>query len=424
MARILLCPAGSHGDVHPFVGLGVALKARGHDVHLLTAEPFRHLAERHGFEFAPVGTSEDYHAVTHHPDLWHPSRSMKVIYGNRGWINRLLRDGHKHVADRYEPGNTVAAAGVLAMGARVARDALGVPLATLHLQPIGLVSVEKPPVFAAARMRTWWPRWFRRLAYWYGDRGVIDPMLLPTLNGFRAELGLPPVRRVFGKWVNSPDRVINLFPAWFGTAPDWPPQTVQTGFVRYDQAETPPPPAVEAFLNAGDPPVVFTFGSAMRNGAAYFAAAADACRRLNVRGLLLCHGAGQVPANLPPGVLHADYAPFSAVFPRAAAVVHHGGIGTSAQALAAGVPQLVMPLAFDQPDNADRLERLGVARWLWPKRFTGANVAAELKALLAAGDAREAARTVAGRMADGDAAAETCGHLEALVGTERSRPAV
>ena len=98
--------------------------------------------------------------------------------------------------------------------------------------------------------------------------------------------------------------------------------------------------------------------------------------------MLVSPFADQVPKNLPASVEVIDAIPFGRLFPRAAAVVHHGGIGTSAQALAAGVPQLVMPMAFDQHDNAGRLERLGVARSLSPRRFQGAAVARVLAALL------------------------------------------
>jgi UDP:flavonoid glycosyltransferase YjiC (YdhE family) len=232
-------------------------------------------------------------------------------------------------------------------------------------------------------MRSWWPRWFKSFLYWYGDRRIVDPLLAPAINEFRATLGLPPIKRVIGAWGHSPDRLIGLFPPWYAGAVDWPTQFRHAGFVRFDQSVSSPlPPEVEAFLKAGEPPIAFSFGSAMRTGKPYFEAAVEACRLLGRRGLFLAKGREQIPDPLPPTVLHADYAPFSLVFPRSAAIVHHGGIGTCAQALAAGVPQLVMPLSFDQPDNARRLERLGVGSRIWPKHFNGKRIAVELFALL------------------------------------------
>ena len=122
----------------------------------------------------------------------------------------------------------------------------------------------------------------------------------------------------------------------------------------------------------------------------------------------------QVPKSLPDSVAHFEYVPLSQLLPRAAALVHHGGIGTASQALAAGVPQLVMPMAHDQPDNADRIKRLGVGRALKPKRFTAANVARELSALDTE-DVRHACQAVATRFVGQDPLGRTCELIEELV---------
>ena len=114
---------------------------------------------------------------------------------------------------------------------------------------------------------------------------------------------------------------------------------------------------------AGEPPIVFTPGSAMYHGQDFFRASVEACKQLNRRGILLTRHAEQIPADLPATIRHFSYAPFSLLLPRAAALVHHGGIGTSAQAMAAGCRQLITPFAHDQFDNADRLRRLGEGIW-------------------------------------------------------------
>jgi rhamnosyltransferase subunit B len=419
--NVLLNPVGSHGDVHPFIGIGRALRDRGHRVTLITAAPFRELAERNGFDFAAVGTEEEYDAFACNPDLWRPLRSMRVIFGGESFA-RNLRQSYRLLADRYEPGDTVLVGGSLAFAARLVHDALGAPLATVDLQPVGLGSVADPPLFPTLRMRPWWPHWFRRLLYRAGDAFVLDPLIGPPLNALRRELGLPPVSRVWTRWRCSPQLILGLFPDWFASAPDWPPQFRTVGFVRYDQGDSKElPAALRDFLDAGPPPVVVTFGSAMRRGRPYFEAAVEACKRLGVRGLLLAKGGDQIPPALPPTVAHADYAPFSQVFPRAAAVVHHGGIGTTAQALTAGVPQLVMPLAFDQPDNARRLERLGVGRSLPPKHFTGPAAAAVLKELLTSPAVATACRAAAAKLSAADPLDEVCRLIEGLKGMDIPR---
>ena len=140
--------------------------------------------------------------------------------------------------------------------------------------------------------------------------------------------------------------------------------------------------SLERFLVEGEPPVVITPGTAHRRASAFFEAAADASRRLGRRALLVTSHVEQIPAALPPGVLHVRFAPFGRLLPRCAAVVHHGGIGTCSRGLQAGIPQLAMPMAFDQPDNAARLSRLGVGASLSPQRFTGPRVAQALEELL------------------------------------------
>jgi rhamnosyltransferase subunit B len=410
--NVLLVPVGSHGDVHPLVGLGRGLAARGHRVTLVTAAPFAGLAERNGFDFTPVGTEADYREAIENPDLWHPRRSLGVLFEPTRFA-RTLREAYHLLADKYVHGETVIVTTSLGLAARLVNEVLGVPLATAHLQPSVLWSAADPPV----GVPRWLPPAARRLLYRAVDRLLMDRVVGRSVNRFRAELGLPPVRRLWATWKDSPQRQLALFPRWYADAPDWPAALRQTGFVRYDGDALDLPPAVEEFLAAGEPPVVVSFGSAMRTGRPHFAAAVEAVHRLGRRGLVLARSGDQIPP-LPPGVLHADYAPFSRVLPRAAAVVHHGGIGTAAQALAAGVPQLVMPLAFDQPDNAARLVRLGVARAVPAKRFTPAAATAALKELLDA-PAVAAACGDAKAKAAGDPTDETCRLVEELRGTDR-----
>jgi rhamnosyltransferase subunit B len=234
----------------------------------------------------------------------------------------------------------------------------------------------------------WLPRWTPTLvkiaAHWLGDRRIAQPILGGTMNAVRAELGLPAMQWPLKDWWNSPQRIIAMFPDWFGAmGSDWPTQVRLCTFPLFDERGLVELPSdLAAFLNAGDPPIVFTPGSGMQHGQAFFRAAVEACQALGKRAILLTLHANHVPADLPDSIRHFAYIPFSQVFPRSAAVVHHGGIGTTAQGLAAGVPQLIMPMAYDQPDNADRLKQLGVGRDLPVKRFTAANVAAALCQLL------------------------------------------
>src|SRR5690242_18766387 len=195
--NVLLHPVGSHGDVHPFVGIGRALQDRGHRVTLITAAPFRDLASRNGFDFAAVGTDADYDAFARDPDLWNPWRSLGVVF-DRDRFPRFLRQAYRLIVERYEPGNTVVVAGSLGAAARVAHEVPGVPLAVAHLQPFTMLSIADPPACAQVTPPRWWPHWFRRLVRWAGERLILDGLTAAPINALRRELGLPWVGRVWG----------------------------------------------------------------------------------------------------------------------------------------------------------------------------------------------------------------------------------
>jgi UDP:flavonoid glycosyltransferase YjiC (YdhE family) len=414
---VLLCPAGSHGDVHPFIGLGRALRDRGHDVTVVTSAYFHELIRREGLCSAPLGSPEDFEAVTRDRRVWAPYTGFVHLVRH---IVPMLRPGFEALDRLWQPGRTVIAAPLLlAAAARLFAEARAVPMATIHLQPMAFLSVARPPrSISWINART--PRWLRRAVLRLADAGV-DREIASALNALRRELGLAPVGRVLTTWATSPDRVIGLFPEWYASpAPDWPPQTRLTGFPLFDEAETAPlPEGLTEFLESGDRPVVFTPGSANRFGHSFLRAAVEACRLLGRRGVLLTRHREQLPHDLPPSVRHFDYAPFSRLLPHAAALVHHGGIGTVAQGLAGGVPQLVMPTAFDQPDNAVRLRALGVGAALPPRGFGGPAVARELRALLESREVAERCAELARRMGDGEPVAETCRLIEALAGQGR-----
>jgi UDP:flavonoid glycosyltransferase YjiC (YdhE family) len=416
VAHFLLTPVGSSGDVHPFIGIGRTLRARGHDVMILTAEPFRATCERAGLRFVQLHSQAEFDEMTKHPDLWHGRKGLTLILRK---VASVLRAHYELISSVYEPGRTVLVAHALAFAARVFEDVRQAPGATIHLAPSIFRSDFQQPASIAGVDPSGLPRWVKRSAMWLVDRLLLDPQIVPPLNALRRDLGLTPVSRVFREWLHSPQRVVGLFPDWFAPVqPDWPPQLRLTGFPLYDESDAHAlDPDLESFLNAGSPPILFTPGTANRAAAQFFAAALDATRRLRRRALFLTRYPEQLPRNLSDQERTEAYVPFSRVFFRCAAIVHHGGIGTSAQALAAGVPQLTMPLAFDQPDNATRLWRLGVARWIRPKEFRGEHVASQLAALVDDARVAQRCRHWAGEIRRRDALADTCALLEALIPT-------
>jgi UDP:flavonoid glycosyltransferase YjiC (YdhE family) len=205
----------------------------------------------------------------------------------------------------------------------------------------------------------------------------------------------------------SPFKVLALFPEWYGPKQtDWPAQTIVTRFPLYDESDQVAVlPDLDRFLADGPPPILFTPGSANLQARRFFVGL-EACRRLGSRALFVTRYPEQLPPALPPEIRHFAYVPFSQVFPRCKALVHHGGIGTVAQGLAAGVPQLVMAMSHDQPDNGYRLTRLGVGAYLYPKAFTPDRVAAALARLTRSPEVTEACHACRARV-EGQMPADT-----------------
>jgi rhamnosyltransferase subunit B len=407
----LLVTIGSHGDTHPFIGIGQRLRERGHRVTLIANGTFESLARDAGFAFVELGTAEEFRKALDLPNMWHPVKGFKAVF--EAGILPVMRKTYDAIVEHYVPGETIVTAHAIAFGARIAQEKLGLPLVTIHLAPAVFRSIYQPPVFGQAPWIVHLPKLLLRGVWWYGDHFVADPVLARPINALRAELGLPKVSKIIDQWWLSPQRVIALFPEWYGPPqPDWPAQLKLTGFPLFDERGKEGLPAeLLAFLNEGAPPVAFTFGSAMTHARPQLEASAEACRLAGLRGLLLTRHREQVPANLPEGVRHFDYAPFSQLLPHCAALVHHGGIGTVSQALAAGVRQLVMPLAHDQHDNAARVRKLGVGMELLPKAYKAKKVAATLTALLNDRAIAERCREVASWFKS-DPLEETCDLIE------------
>jgi UDP:flavonoid glycosyltransferase YjiC (YdhE family) len=332
-----------------------------------------------------------------HPDLWHPRRAFKLIA-------RMSEPIHRHalplIRQACKPGQTTLVGAALAFSARIAAEALELPLVTVQLQPMALLSLTSPPV-----LRAGWesfcsrPLWIRRLVYrliyWQTDW-----LLAEAINTLRAEMGLPrPVKHVLQRYWHSPQRVLGLFPEWFGPkAADWPRQTVVTRFPLADHHDAASSPELETFLREGPPPVAITPGSANAQASRFFNVAAAACRKAGWRSVLLTPFRQQLPANLSSDSLPFPQTSFKNLFPQCRAVVHHGGIGTTAQAFAAGVPQLIMPLSHDQPDNAARVRRLGAGDYLYPTAFTVDAVVQRLRHLTNSSSVHRACREVKGQM--------------------------
>ncbi len=419
MARILFATLGSLGDLHPVLALALELRGRGHRVAIATSEFYRDKILAFGLGFHPLP-----------PDISPADETLvrRLMDGRRGstWLLRDLM--LPATATMYAALAAAAAdadllvASELVYAAPILAAKTGLPWVTYALAPISIFSVHDPSLlpgpWGTHRLQSLGPAANRLLlaAARLYTRGWWKPV-----RALRRAQGLPPGDNPLfaGKW--SPHLNLALFsPVLQAPQPDWPARMQQTGFAFHD--ETTPgagvpalPTPVTDFLAAGDPLLVFTLGSAAVHLAGdFYVESARAAQALGRRALLLL-GSNPPPPGCPPTVLAWDYLPYAQIFPLAAAIIHQGGVGTTAQALRAGRPMLVVPFAHDQPDNAARVTRLGAARTLPRHRYTAPRVARELAALLAdpAAAARSARLGERIRAETGTAAA--CDALEALL---------
>jgi rhamnosyltransferase subunit B len=411
--KILLPTLGSAGDVHPTIALALALQVRGHHATILTNEFYAEQIRAAGVNFVALGTVAEGEKVLTDPRLWDTSKAFSciaqlVIVPN---LRRLYKLIEQHADSR-----TVVVASGICIGARVAQDKLGVPLATVHLQPSMLRSYHDMGMVGRLALGPGVPQFLKRTFYWMADKFLIDKELAPELNAFRRELGLAPVKRIFGGYIHSPQLVLGMFNDWFAPVqPDWPPNLHLPGFVLYDAgSQKEVSPEAEGFLAAGPPPVLFTPGSGAATLHDFFRESVEACRLADLRAMLVTNFPDQLPVNLPKGVRAFSYLPFSCVLPRCSAIVYPGGIGTMAQTIHAGVPHLVVPHAHDQPDNAARVQRLGLGKFLYPEKYRAPAIAAALKELLSDGPLAQCCNRFSTRIQSHAALTRACTLIENL----------
>ncbi|MDF5735372.1 MULTISPECIES: glycosyltransferase [unclassified Nostoc] len=385
MSRIVLTTIGSFGDLHPKIAIALELQKRGHDVVFATHKEYQDKIEALGFEFHRM--RPDNTALNDPQEM---ARMMDLKTGTeyviKNWVCASLRETYTDLMDGAKDGDfIVTGEGVVA--ARLVAEKLEIPWAFAVLQPASFLSVYDPSVLPVlpflAKLRG-----LGSLA----NRGIIQLSKVLSkswaepIHQLRRELDLPPLTgNPFIDDKYSPYLVLALFSSVFAKPqPDWAKNTVLTGFAFYDgnKGETELAPKLQQFLDRDDPPIVFTLGSAaVMTPGHFYQESVQAAKQLNCRAVLLM-GKNTPPEDLPENILAMSYVPYSQIFPRACAIVHQGGIGTTAQVLRAGRPTLIMPYSHDQPDNAARVERLGSSRTIHRKQYSAERVAKQLRELL------------------------------------------
>jgi rhamnosyltransferase subunit B len=424
--RIVLTTFGSYGDIHPYMAIATELRARGHRPVIATSELYREKLLAGGFDFAPV---QPHLPPPEEQDEAMMEKVMNPKSGSAFLLNEMLfpyvRAGYEDLLRVVEKADLLLTHPISLAGPLVAQKTK-IPWVSSVLAPVSFMSAYDPPV------PPFWP-WMRHVEL-FGPRfvGAFFRQVKKyyrnkSYDEFRDELGLPDRGNPVFEGQHSPTLILALFSALFASPqPDWPPQARATGFAFYDgRNELGMPRELTEFLDNGPAPIVFTLGtSAVWIARDFYRESIAAAKSLGRRAVLLIGDArNQLEQSLPPEMIAVDYAPFEALLPRACAMVHHGGVGTTSQGLRAGIPTLIVPFAFDQPDNAAHAARLGCSRTLPRSKYQSARVARELDILLTKPEHTNKANEIGRRLRTENGAPVAADLIEQVLKGEAREPA-
>jgi UDP:flavonoid glycosyltransferase YjiC (YdhE family) len=417
--RIVFSTFGTFGDINPLVALSLELKRRGHTPVLAVPAMFREKIEPLGIEFVPVRPDQDPTAKHMVEMIWDVKKGTER--GLREFLFPVIRNSYEDLLAAVNAGGgaDLLVTGELAYAGPIVAEKTGIPWVSYVLAPLSFFSGYDPPVLAPyptlAKVQSMVPgvgQMIPRFAR------VVTRRWPQPIYDLRKDLGLPRGKDPLFDAKHSERLVLALFSRVLGDPqPDWPANTLVTGFAFYDgdAGNLNLAPDLEAFLAAGPAPLVFTLGSAAVMAAGdFYEVSAQAAALTGQRAVLLTGGD---PQNRPKRQLSKDicvaqYAPYSKIFPRAAAIIHQGGVGTTAQALKGGRPMLVMPYSHDQPDNARRVRHLGVAKVIQRKDYRPEAAARKIGRLLEDAAYIRRAAEVARVIAEEDGVRTACDALE------------
>jgi UDP:flavonoid glycosyltransferase YjiC (YdhE family) len=428
--RIVLSNIGTWGDINPLIAIALELQSRGHTPVMAFPEVYSSKIKQLGLEYHPLRPELD------------PTNTILVemIYDvkkgtERGLCEFLFPALRKTYDDLLDAATNPVRADLMMLGelnyaGPIVADRTGIPWASTVLAPFSFFSAFDPPVLPP------YPKLASAEKFLPGMGHIVKSVARfatrkwpEPVYALRRELGLPPGPNPIFEAKNSPHLVLALFSDVLGVKQkDWPPNSLITGFCFNDSGfgDDSFPSHLEKFLKAGDPPLVFTLGSAAVLAAGqFYELSAQAAILLNRRAVLLIgsDARNRPQQRLPDSICVAEYAPFSTLFPRASAVVHQGGVGTTAQCLRAGRPMLIMPYSHDQPDNARRMRRMGVSKTIERSDYTPERIARTLSKLIDNPAYAARAHTIATQLAKEDGVFDACNALEALHATAQTNVA-
>ena len=413
--RIVIATIGSLGDLHPCLALALELMRRGHHVTVGTTPYYREKVEGLGIEFysmRPDWNPTDSELIRKCEDL---KRGPEVLY--REMVLPELRGTYEDLLS-VAKGADLLIAGELVYAAPLVSEKLGLNWVSVILSPFSFFSAVDPSVMPHAP----WLIQLRKAGVSVYRAGLNLGRLVTRhwsnpVRDLRREQGLRPECDPVFRDKFSPNLVLALFSQWLARPQrDWPSRTLQPGFVYFESpgVDEDASSRLSSFLDSGDAPIVFTQGStAVHNAGDFYSVSAAAAERLGRRAVLL--GIKERTEVGSPDLLALPYAPYSQIFPRAAVIVHQGGSGTTGEAMRAGRPMLIVPYGWDQPDNAARVERLGLGLHVARGEYSVEAATSALKKLLEGSGFSARAAEVGAQMAGEDGLCLACDAVESVL---------
>ncbi len=382
MDTILFIGIGTAGDVYPLVAIAKALNKKEYNIEFATTSNFKSIVEKNGIKYRQILDDQFYTDLINHPGIHELSKTLELVADY--FIEKAtpaICDFIKTVSNK-EDKLLVIAAGTAAFGTRMAQEKYNISTILVHLTNIGLPSKIVPPRTNPYYVEKYIPSIFQPLTQWLANYFIIGPKLCNPLNKIRVEHNLPKIEtRNFGAWYNDATSLLAMFPTWYTQwadkpedckpPSDLPSRAVFCGFPLYDgkPSSYQMPEDVDIFLKKYSKPLLISLGSGSTKALSLYKTCAEVAEQLEAPMIFLSKNQENIPKDLSDWILVKDYLPHSHILPLTSGIVHHGGVGTAAEALRAGTYQIIVPSVYDQYDTARRVTTLGCGDEIALSRF-------------------------------------------------------
>lgn len=386
--KVFIVVIGSDGDLNPMLAMGLELQNRGHDVTLMGGSWQSRLAQEFGLPYVSILSQEQFdrfvQGVAHQKDAWLAFFKETVM--------PAVKPVYEFISKHYLPESTLLVGASHVLGLKLAHEKFNIPLLSTRLQP--------------KLLNTFSPEGQQFFNDFFGNK----------LNIIRRKIGLTPLESEFYSWMMASKHTISFYPSWFAPAEKGSVNTAVAGFPFFSSQPGNTGDEQQYLLaDKQEKPLVFTYGTGNSHTKHFFEMAAHVCEQLGKPTIFLTKNVDQLPVPIPKNVIHISYIALEQLLPCAELIIHHGGIGTCAQALRAGIPQVVIPIGFDQLQNASCIDRLGVGKQITIENLNVVGLVQSIEKLMRNNSVKARCQYFASTLNGEDAIQKACFFAEQIV---------